>query len=231
MGKGSADRLPSRVQALILDFDDTIVESERLNERLFFGILKNDHGIELSGAELDATYGLAWSGVFRWLRDNKGFDQGEQEVWAAFLAAKTAHLRSARLRSATGLDLFLALPARRAIVSGSTREELRMMMENIGLPADAVEFVLCDEDCAQGKPDPEGFLRALARLGVPASHAVVFEDSTAGLLAARAAGVTAAFVAELASRDCSADADIVFENLARAAEAVRGLLDPRRPPR
>jgi beta-phosphoglucomutase-like phosphatase (HAD superfamily) len=44
------------------------------------------------------------------------------------------------------------------------------------------------------KPDPEGFLRAAELLGVRPEHCVVFEDSSAGLTAARAAGMASVLV-------------------------------------
>ncbi len=41
----------------------------------------------------------------------------------------------------------------------------------------------------RGKPDPTPYLTALERLGVEAGDAVAFEDSPAGVKAAKAAGV------------------------------------------
>jgi beta-phosphoglucomutase-like phosphatase (HAD superfamily) len=45
-----------------------------------------------------------------------------------------------------------------------------------------------------GKPDPEGFLKALHANGVPAHEALVFEDAESGLAAAAAAGIEAVHV-------------------------------------
>jgi beta-phosphoglucomutase-like phosphatase (HAD superfamily) len=86
---------------------------------------------------------------------------------------------------------------------------------------DAFAAILCDEDCARGKPDPEGYLRALERLGVPAAEALVFEDSMPGIAAARMAGITVAFISELASRDRGAEADASFGTFTEAWAAVR----------
>ena len=86
---------------------------------------------------------------------------------------------------ARGFNRMLSLPVRQAIVSGSTRAEIDVMMENIGMPADSVDLILSDEDCEKGKPDPEGYLRALDVLDAPAHEALVFEDSPAGMEAAR----------------------------------------------
>jgi sugar-phosphatase len=44
------------------------------------------------------------------------------------------------------------------------------------------------EDVSRGKPDPQGYLLAAERLGVPIERCVVFEDAEVGLLAAAASG-------------------------------------------
>ena len=46
------------------------------------------------------------------------------------------------------------------------------------------------EDVAHGKPAPDCFLLAAARLGVRASDCLVFEDAPAGIAAAEAAGAS-----------------------------------------
>jgi sugar-phosphatase len=45
------------------------------------------------------------------------------------------------------------------------------------------------DEVARGKPDPEGYLRAAALLGVAASECVVVEDAPAGVAAGLAAGM------------------------------------------
>jgi beta-phosphoglucomutase-like phosphatase (HAD superfamily) len=213
-------RAPSRIRALIYDFDDTIVESERINDRLFSEFMRREHNIDLSQEELDYLYGFSWSGIFEWLGEHRGLRPSREEVWGRFLEIKREFLRGTTLRVATGLDQMLALPVPQAIVSGSTREEIRMMMDNIHMSADSVDFILCEEDGGAGKPDPEGFLRAIASIGVPAAEALVFEDSPAGIEAARRAGIAVAFIAELASRNNAALADLRFESFLDAWQWV-----------
>jgi HAD superfamily hydrolase (TIGR01509 family) len=216
-----ARALPEHVRALIYDFDDTIVGSERINTELFSRLMRETYGIDLTPEEQVILYGFAWTDVFTWLRVNRGFTVGRAAVWDRFLDIKREYFATRKLRAATGLDLILSLPVPRAIVSGSTRPEVLMMLENIGLPVGGFAFILCDEDYARGKPDPDPFLLALERLGIAAGDAVVFEDSEAGLVAARAAGVTAAFVAELAASDRSASADLCFADFREAWAALK----------
>jgi beta-phosphoglucomutase-like phosphatase (HAD superfamily) len=52
--------------------------------------------------------------------------------------------------------------------------------------------VLCGEDTARKKPDPEVYQRALAALALPARQTLAIEDSPAGAAAARAADIPVA---------------------------------------
>jgi beta-phosphoglucomutase-like phosphatase (HAD superfamily) len=213
--------LPPHIRALIYDFDDTIVESERINDVMFGRLLSERYGIELTGSDVEMLYGLSWTGVFDWLRANKGLLPTRAEVWARFLEIKAEYLSRQKLRTARGIDRMLALPVIHAIVSGSTRPELSMMMENIGLSTAPFSFILCDEDCPRGKPDPDPFLQALRRLDIPAGEVLVFEDSVPGLQAARAAGIPAAYMAELASGHGASVADICFATFEDAWDVVK----------
>lgn len=60
------------------------------------------------------------------------------------------------------------------------------------------EFWLA-EDVAPGKPDPQGFLKAAKLLVIPINDCLVFEDSHAGVAAAKASGTHVAIVGSLVS--------------------------------
>jgi len=70
-------------------------------------------------------------------------------------------------------------------------------MAAAALPYPAVRVTA--ESVAAGKPDPEGFLRAAADLGVDPEDCVVFEDSEAGIAAGHAAGMQVVGVGERAA--------------------------------
>src|SRR6266700_6985551 len=57
-------------------------------------------------------------------------------------------------------------------------------------------FVMTGDDVAQGKPDPEIYLKAAEQLGVRPAESLVFEDSVSGILAAAAAGMKSVGIAE-----------------------------------
>lgn len=75
-----------------------------------------------------------------------------------------------------------------AVVSAAMREVVAAGLAGAGLTGH-VSVVVAAEDVATVKPDPEGYLTALAALGVPAARAVAVEDTPVGVSAARAAGL------------------------------------------
>jgi mannitol-1-/sugar-/sorbitol-6-phosphatase len=87
------------------------------------------------------------------------------------------------------LDLLAALPPDRwTVVTSATERLARVRMAAGGIPA--LKRFVTAEDVARGKPDPEPFLAGAALLGVAPAECVVFEDSSSGAKAGRAAGCT-----------------------------------------
>ncbi|MEU6487104.1 HAD-IA family hydrolase [Streptomyces sp. NPDC046887] len=102
-------------------------------------------------------------------------------------------------------DLLGALPEGRwAVVTSATRPLADARLREVGI---APPVLVCAEDVTRGKPDPEPYLLAAARLGVDPAACVVFEDAPAGLAAGRAAGMrTVALATTHRREELSADA-------------------------
>jgi HAD superfamily hydrolase (TIGR01509 family) len=75
-----------------------------------------------------------------------------------------------------------------AVVSGSRRDSVVGSLTVLGL-LDRFDTLVCAEDYKHGKPEPDCFLLAAERLGVPAGACLVFEDTDLGIEAASAAGM------------------------------------------
>jgi HAD superfamily hydrolase (TIGR01509 family) len=73
-------------------------------------------------------------------------------------------------------------------VSGSTRESVTASLDALNI-LDRFDTLVCAGDYERSKPDPEAFLLAAARLGVPPENCLVFEDTEMGIQAATAAGM------------------------------------------
>jgi HAD superfamily hydrolase (TIGR01509 family) len=91
-----------------------------------------------------------------------------------------------------GAPTFVAALARRrvplAVATSASRRDVDGLLVEIGVRRHFTVVVTAD-DVRRGKPDPEVYARAAAGLGVAPAACLVFEDSVAGIHAARAAGM------------------------------------------
>src|SRR5262249_10197537 len=81
-----------------------------------------------------------------------------------------------------------------AIASSTPRANIETVLNRLNLK-DSFAVVVAAEDVVHGKPNPEVFLKAAARLQLPTGQAVIFEDAYVGIQAAHAAGMIAVAVA------------------------------------
>lgn len=85
------------------------------------------------------------------------------------------------------------------------------------------ELVLTREHYRNSKPDPEPYLTAVQRLGVPPERCLVIEDSERGLRAAKAAGLACWVIPSPLTREGRfGDADAILEDLAAVADRLLG---------
>jgi HAD superfamily hydrolase (TIGR01509 family) len=88
------------------------------------------------------------------------------------------------------LDALTAHGASLAIGSSGVLPNLQLTVEACGLSG-RFAAIASLEDIQRGKPDPQVFLVAARKVGIPPSACVVFEDATVGIQAAKAAGMLA----------------------------------------
>jgi len=104
---------------------------------------------------------------------------------------------------------------RQAIGSSAPRANITLLLDVLGV-AGLFEAVVSGDDIRQGKPDPEVFSTALARLRVPPARGVVIEDAVAGVQAGVAAGAFTIGVTNTRPRAdlLAAGAHLVVDDLA-----------------
>ena len=176
-------------KALIFDFNGTLSDDEPILCEIFIQLFA-EHGKPLSAQEyFDHLAGHSDPEiVYRWLgRDHPDVDAVIDE-------------RVRRYRDAVSDGSSISPAAREAvryaaervpiaIVSGAARAEIVPVIEAAGI-APLFTTLVTSDDVERGKPDPEGYVKALAELaGVSAGHVVAFEDTEAGVTSARAAGM------------------------------------------
>jgi len=193
------------------------VDSERLWVASAEEVLRaKGHPISHEQA-LALIYGRAWGDIRAdILRDYPGSFGGvadlEGQMGEAFERLKGA----CDIRIASSIDLLRRLAATHpvGIVSGSSRRVVEEMLGLAGV-SDLVSCVVSTEDTPRGKPDPAPYLLGAERLGVPPEACVAFEDSRAGVLSAKAAGMVAVGLQrDGAPRQDLSEADLLVTDLA-----------------
>lgn len=114
------------------------------------------------------------------------------------------------IEGATQLVRFLPLDAW-AVVTSGTRDTAMTRLTHTGLPIPSV--LVTAEDVKRGKPDPEAYLLAAAKLGVPPERCVVVEDAPVGISAAHSAGMRVVAVATTHSQIELREADVKAKQL------------------
>jgi len=113
-----------------------------------------------------------------------------------------------------------------AIVTSGTRDTARTRLRHTGMPMPSV--LITADDVKRGKPNPEAYLLAAARLDVRPETCVVIEDAPAGIRAARAAGMRVIAVATTHSQAELGEADVRAKRLTDIhCDVRRGRLAPR----
>jgi sugar-phosphatase len=174
--------LPDRPYAAFLfDMDGTILSSIAAAERVWARWAER-HGLDVA-AFLPTIHGMRSVETVRRL-NLPGVD-AEAEA-AAITREEMDDVDG--IEAIAGVRAFMqALPADRwAVVTSAPRELARRRIAAAGLPPPPL--MIAAEDVTQGKPAPDCFLLAAARLGVDARDCLVFEDAPAGIAAAEAAG-------------------------------------------
>lgn len=105
------------------------------------------------------------------------------------------------------------------IASSTHRENILTTLAVLGL-GDFFAAIVSAEDVKRGKPDPEVFLTAAARIGVKPAGGIVFEDALVGIAAAHAGGMRAVAVTTTESRERLAHANWVVDRLDELSVAM-----------
>ncbi len=179
------------VEAVIFDLDGTLLDSEVLwVEALQQAYLRR--GCIMSDAEARRlVYGRAWLDIYDDVsREYPGVYASieELEPVTESIFRELGSSRDIRIHSSIALLRRLAASFPLSIVSGSTRRTIADSIEAMAID-ECVRFYIGTEDYSRGKPDPMCFLLAAEAFGVPAPSCLVFEDSAAGVLGAKRAGM------------------------------------------
>lgn len=210
------------VRAALFDLDGTLVDSE-IHTDTAIRVVAERHGVAGFALEPAETRGRTWEHVANVMKARTGMTAGARAL-ADELLAYWSEI-AVDVTPVPGAPEAVRDAARRlglAVVSSSPRAVIDAFLDKLGI-ADCIGSGarIGAESVRASKPDPDGFLQGARALGAAPAECLVFEDSQAGLLAARAAGMRSMFVT-----CCAADVEQI-RPLAAASFTDYRSLPPR----
>lgn len=204
------------IDTVIFDMDGVILDTEEVwnQVRYDFAVAHGGHWEPHDQPMVMGASSMQWAAR---MREHNGVALSDQEIYDGIVGGL-------RERYAAQLPLIpgareavqrLAEAYRLGVASSSPREIIEYALELAGLLSCFTAVVSSDE-VGRGKPAPDVYEEACARLGTTPTRAAAVEDSTNGLRAAHAAGVLVIAIPNPAyppSEDALALADLVLRSI------------------
>lgn len=214
--------------AVIFDVDgvltDSYVPHYKSWERMFGEI-----GVEFSDAQFRSTFGRTNRDIFAQLYPGetmtaeriKELGDRKEALYREIINEEFTPLPGA----AALIDALSVAGFKLGVGSSGPPENVRLTLEKLAR-SERFDAIVTGADVTHGKPNPEVFLKAAERLGVPPVQCAVIEDAPQGIEAANAAGMTSIAVLGTTTREKLAHATLVVDGHheltpARIAELIR----------
>lgn len=175
-----------RIEAIITDFDGTLVDTFEANYQAYRQVF-DQHGLSLPRDQYQACFGLRFDAFMQRMGIS---DKGLR----ASIKKEKARIYPDCFRSLVPNRTLIAFirgmrqsGVKTAIASTAQRENLMNVLTSLQL-TDLFDEIIAGTGVTKGKPDPEIYLKAMKILGVEPAATLVFEDTAIGLRAAEASG-------------------------------------------
>ncbi len=206
------------IRAIIFDLDGVLVQTEKLKARAYgLAVQQIRHLPEpdtRAGEAYREVVGASRETTSRHVMDKLGLEEelrpltakyGVSEPWQALTAVRyeiydkmVADPQVIRDNQWPYTVDLLRIARENACLTALTtlskRRDVLHVIHSLGLES-MLDVVLTAEDVTKGKPDPEIYLLAAQKLGVPPEECLVLEDSVNGIKAAQAAGMNVVAIA------------------------------------
>jgi HAD superfamily hydrolase (TIGR01509 family) len=212
------------VTVVVFDLDGVLIDSERVWDGVREELAGERGGTWNPGAQRDMM-GMSSPEWSHYMHERIGLSDSPEEINRIVVERMLERYHAgppwipgaleAVRRTAASFTLGLA--------SSSNRELIDAVLEAGAITA-LFRTTVSSEEVARGKPAPDVYLEAAARLGAEPHDCVAIEDSHNGIRSAKAAGMACIAIpnAEFPPGEAVEEADAVLDSIAElTAEAVR----------
>ncbi len=178
------------IKGAIFDMDGLMFDTERIYG-IYWRQVSTELGYPMDDAAVIAMCGATRNFQIEALHARLGKEAPAEGIIDECMRRTRAHIATHPIPFKAGLvELLTALRDRGipvAVATGTRRVAADAMIARAQLSA-YIDAMVCGDEVAACKPDPEIFLKAAELIGVPPQECIVLEDSFNGIIAAHTAG-------------------------------------------
>jgi len=178
------------IEAIVFDLDGVLLDSEQRWNEAKEALVRESGGRWRDEAPV-MMMGMSSPEWSRYLREDLGVPLSQEEINRDIVRRMDDRFRDGLPLLPGAGDAVRALAERwpLGLASSSNRELIDLFLELAGF-GDAFRVTVSSEEVARGKPAPDVYLAAVEKLGADPARCVAIEDSSNGIRAGAAAGMT-----------------------------------------
>jgi HAD superfamily hydrolase (TIGR01509 family) len=209
------------LEAVFFDFDGVIVDTMRLHS-IATDLVFKDLGVAFPRDKFNGMSSMRTYDVYKAVLPD--FSESELRLLEAKKYSKLKELSNSVVVYPGFLEFLSKLSGFKiGVVSNSRRDFINWVLGRVCNNC-KFDVVVSADDVVNGKPDPECYLKAASIFGVKPENCVVIEDSVAGVLAGKSAGMKVVALTHTHDRIFLLDADLVVDSFKElSVEKLRGL--------
>ncbi len=198
---------------VIFDMDGVLVDSYPAHFLAWQRMLPR-HGLQMTEAQFAATFGQTNAEIFASLYPNlnpaeySNLSEEKEATYREIISLDFPEMDGA----AELINALHKAGAKLAIGSSGPPDNVQAVL-NVLPGGEYIEATTDASDISRSKPDPEVFIKAAKKIGLPPGSCVVVEDAPVGVRAGKAAGCAVVAITGTASRQDLSEADLIVNSL------------------